>query len=105
MKIYIAGPITGKLEYRKKFMAAERRLRRKGHIVVNPATLPDGLGEARRYMKICFAMLDCCDAVYFLQGWEESVGAKEEWEYAKVKGKMLFYELSYVATECSKKRR
>ena len=43
MKIYIAGKITGDREYREKFREAAKALERLGHVVLNPAILPDGL--------------------------------------------------------------
>lgn len=90
MKIYIAGPITGHLNYRSKFKKAENELIKKGHTVLNPAYLPDGLKD---YIKICKAMIDQSDALYMLEGHEDSVGAKEELEYAHTtKKKVLFDE-------------
>lgn len=87
MKIYIAGPITGHLDYRKKFKKAENELIKKGHTILNPAYLPDGLKD---YMKICKAMIDQSDAIYMLKGHEDSVGATEELEYAKECNKKAF---------------
>ena len=49
MKIYIAGPITGVVDYREKFAVAERELAKRGHVVLNPAALPEGLGDHRVY--------------------------------------------------------
>ena len=42
MKIYIAGKITGKEDYKTDFKAAEERLTKQGHAVLNPAVLPEG---------------------------------------------------------------
>ncbi len=89
MKIYIAGPITGHLNYKTHFATAERSLRRKGHITINPSFLPDGLKD---YMPICKAMIDQADAIYMLIGWEGSAGAKEEQIYARIKNKIIFYQ-------------
>lgn len=90
MKIYIAGPITGTFDYRKKFAKAERKLTAMGHIVLNPSFLPGGLDD---YMPICKAMLDQSDAVYFLCKSNASIGAKEEYSYArKLSIKILFEE-------------
>ena len=80
MKIYIAGPITGVPDYKQHFAAAEKRLRDAGHITMNPAVLPEGFTHAE-YMHICYAMIDVCEAVYMLEGWRESKGAR--WEHAK----------------------
>lgn len=89
MKIYIAGPITGKMNYRKDFAKAERELIKKGHIIINPSHLPDGLKD---YMKICKAMLDQADAIYLLNNWENSIGATEEYDYARRHNKKIFFE-------------
>ena len=88
MRIYVTGPITGKYDYRRKFNKAEQVLHQMGHIVINPSFLPSGLDD---YMPICFAMIDQCDAVYFLPDWIKSKGANEEWEYAFDKSKMLIF--------------
>jgi hypothetical protein len=90
MKIYIAGPITGKIDYKQKFMAAEARVKEMGHIAINPAFLPEGLNH---YMDICKAMLDQADAIMLLGGWEDSKGSLEELEHAKVMGKAIYTEL------------
>ena len=41
VKIYIAGKITGDRKYRAKFREAAKTLEALGHVVLNPATLPD----------------------------------------------------------------
>ena len=41
VKIYIAGNITGDRKYRAKFREAAKTLEALGHVVLNPATLPD----------------------------------------------------------------
>lgn len=89
MKIYIAGPITGIFDYKKQFKKRERKLKNMGHIVLNPSFLPDGLNN---YMPICKAMIDQADAVYFMTGWKNSIGAKEEHHYAVANCKKRIYE-------------
>lgn len=91
MRIYIAGPITGKYDYRKKFKEAEQELQQAGHIVINPSYLPAGLND---YMPICFAMIDQSEGVYFLEGWSDSIGANQEWSYSISQGKEIFFEKS-----------
>ena len=56
MKIYIAGKIAGDRRYRAKFREAAKTLEAAGHVVLNPATLPDGLTDGD-YMRIALAML------------------------------------------------
>lgn len=89
MIVYIAGPITGKLNYRKKFKEVEKMLQEMGHIVINPSNLPNGLAF---YMSICKAMIDQADALYFMDGWQYSEGSLIEESYARKKKKKLYYE-------------
>lgn len=89
MIIYIAGPITGKYDYKRQFKKQEKKLHTKGHIVINPSHLPAGLKD---YMPTCKAMIDQAEAVLFIHGWKESIGAKEEHSYAINRGKVLIFE-------------
>ena len=77
MKIYIAGKITGDSNYQQKFMNARQDLEKRGHIVISPAVLPEGM-TPKDYMKICFAMIDVADAVAFLPDWKDSAGARQQ---------------------------
>lgn len=65
-------------------------MKKDGHVVLNPATLPKGL-EYEQYMSICFAMIDESDAIYLLDNYEDSPGALRELERAKGKGKEVLY--------------
>ena len=82
MKVYIAGKITGNGRYREEFAAAERKVRARGHIPLNPAALPEGM-EPADYMRICMAMLDSADAIAIMENWTESTGARIEFAYAQ----------------------
>lgn len=87
--IYIAGKITGCEDYVQLFDDAHGKLHIKGHIVLNPCILPDNLKSHKDYMTICKAMIEVADAVYFLENWTDSKGAKEEYEFATEKGKEI----------------
>ena len=91
MKIYIAGKITGEPNYKEKFDIAATSLELQGHIVLNPAELPEGMLPAD-YMRICFAMIDTADAIYLLKGWYSSSGASIERNYAMYIGKSILTE-------------
>lgn len=90
MRVYLAGPITGKRGYKSAFDREEYNQQLKGNVVLNPAVLPKGLDEDR-YLPICLAMIDACDAVQFLPGWEKSAGARVEEAYAIRQGKIRIY--------------
>jgi len=82
MKIYIAGKITGDPEYRKKFACAARQCEEFGHIALNPAELPEGMAAAD-YMRICFAMLDVADEMWYLADAADSPGAFLKVQYCR----------------------
>lgn len=96
MLYYIAGPMSGLPGYnRRAFDAAERMLRRDGHLVLNPAVLPTDL-PYKTYLPICLTMLQQCDVVLLLHGWELSRGARLEAEFAKTQGKILIEKEDYL---------
>lgn len=97
MKIYIAGPMTGIPKFnRPAFHFEAMRLSSEGHVVLNPATLPDGLSQPE-YMDICLAMLRCADAIHMLHGWKESEGAVAEHAMAKKLGIKISYQFEGAA--------
>ena len=91
IEIYIAGKITGLKDYKEHFNNAEENLKQAGHICMNPSILPEGFPWGI-YIPICYAMIDACDSIYLLKNWVDSKGAKLEYEYAKSKNKVIFYE-------------
>ena len=94
MRIYISGAMAKRPEtYKEEFAKAEKEITDKGYIVINPAWLPKGL-DRNRYMPICMAMLDAADAIYMMDGWEDSKGARLEKAYAEYQDKLVLYERS-----------
>ena len=95
MRVYISGPITGVPDYMEKFEAAEKELIEKGFTVVNPAKINYGMPEDmtyEEYMEIDIRLIDLCDAIYMIRGWEMSRGANREYGYALGKGKTITYQ-------------
>ena len=95
MKIYISGKMGDIPEnrIRHRFKEVADYLRQEGHVPVNPAVMLDNPGlEYEDYMSIDFSMLHVCDAIYMLEGWEESEGAKRELTYAINTGKKIIME-------------
>ena len=94
MRVYISGAITGTDDYMERFAKAEKELTEQGYSVVNPAKVNAQLPEDttyEEYMKMCFCMLDMCDSIYLLKGFEKSCGANRELGYAMAKKKAVFY--------------
>lgn len=113
MKVYIAGPIAGYAYGNKPaFEKAAAHLRSIGHYPVNPHdVLPvehdgdcppgpsggeEGDGQVRHnapcYMRTDMLALLRCDAIFMLNGWERSSGARTEFECARAAGLYLMYQ-------------
>lgn len=85
IRIYISGAISGTSDYQERFADAERKLQQQGYDVVNPARVNDMLPKTfthDEYMKISFSMLELCQGIYMIPGWENSKGANMEKNYA-----------------------
>lgn len=87
-KVYIAGKMTGLEveEIMRRFNSAEKFLIDKGYAVMNPAVLwnlgdPSGFNNDE-YLEINFAMIDLCDVLVVLPGFEGSYGTTKEIEHA-----------------------
>ena len=105
-KVYIAGPMRGIPEFnREEFAKAERMLKWTGKEVVNPWQLDvdDGMDMSspsgdtsdiegfndesmkdiiRKYVELLIS----CDAIFMLNGWEDSKGASAEYAVAQWMG-------------------
>jgi hypothetical protein len=93
MKIFISGPMSGYKNFnREAFYEAEKLLKEAGFDVFNPAWMDvgrevDGIFSSdfssRELLSIDICALGHCDAIYQLDGWFLSSGAKLEWDFAK----------------------
>lgn len=96
MKIYISIPITGQdiEQVEARLIFAKAVLERKGHTPVSPLDVSDNpdASYAEHMGRDISALLDC-DAVVFLDGWEESKGCALEHAAAKIYNKLITYEL------------
>jgi hypothetical protein len=93
IKVYISGPISGIADYRANFADAEQELTGLGYEVVNPVTVGDALMLRLKreptydeYMADDLEELAKCDNILLLDGWENSKGARIEWNKAKELG-------------------
>ena len=95
MKVYISGRMEGLPPERvqKHFAEAQEYLTTEGFIVMNPDCLRMCPGfDYDDYMSIDLAMLERCDAIYMLEGWEESGGARKELIFAFEHDKKIMLE-------------
>ena len=95
--VYLSGGITGKENYKEEFAIAEDFLVRKGYCVLNPARLDEVSTELsyEQYMKLCYTLIDICDVVFMISGWQKSKGANAELLYAKSLKKEIMYQDYY----------
>ena len=112
-RLYLAGPVYGKPDSnREAFHAAEVLWQGMQYEVVNPLYVPPDEHEgpcSRRtydggqsdggpnhdascYMRTDLYALMTCQAVYMLDGWENSRGARTEWAVATALGLTITYE-------------
>lgn len=101
MKVYISGPITDTNDYMERFAKAQEYLESKGFSVVNPALVNSNLPDDttyEEYMKMSFTMLDMCDHIYMLRGYETSKGALKELARARIKAKARPIRILYQDT-------
>lgn len=105
MRIYIAGPMTGYPEFNQAaFATAEMFLTEGGERPINPAEL-HGLDlenmtgeeilsevEFKQIVKTDLDALQTCDAIFMLEGWERSLGARAEHAVASWLGLDIRYQ-------------
>ena len=96
-RIYISGAISGTPDAETRFGDAEEYL----HFTYPEAELinPERVGREAaytspnlkhaEYMKISKTLLDLCDAIFMIPGWQQSKGAQWENGYAQGKGKEI----------------
>ena len=91
-KYYLSGPMTGLPNYnRPAFNRMAKLLRSKGFKVENPAENPEQ-ESWEEHMDVAIAQLKTCNSIIMLQGWENSKGAKIEFETARKLGMLIICE-------------
>ena len=107
MQIYVAGPYTadtdeGILENIAKAEEIGQALLVKGYLPIIPHKITsfwDRKGPTKGWDhqtwidRWCRPLLDRCDAVFMVPGWETSPGATIEYHHATEKGKPVYFSL------------
>ena len=105
MRVYLSGPMTSDPDYMSKFAEADQFLRNKGYHVANPAELYKSLPDNVTYEELLtldLQILDMCDSLIQLPGWEKSPGANREYGYALAQDKLIIDYLLMKKTEGAK---
>ena len=94
MKVYIAGPISGREEMAFiEFEKAELKLKSQGYEVVNPMKLPHDHNKTWiSYMRVCLRELLDCEIIYMLRDYRNSPGASIELNLAIDLGIAVHYQ-------------
>lgn len=94
MRVYISGKITGIEDTAHQlFEAAEIELQKQGFKTVNPLKLNHVHDKSwESYMKEDVKALCDCDAIYLLDNWKDSKGAKIERKIAEYLGLIVLTE-------------
>lgn len=107
VKVYLSGPMSGlREENYPAFDAVADRLKAAGFRVVNPAHLGRQMRAKMRetptwdhYMRMSIVGMMVADVVLFLDGWENSKGAKIERELAMRLDMPLYYDFDEVVAD------
>lgn len=103
--VYLAGPIMSVPDYKERFLAAAEELQRDSKwIPVYTAWMPEGWPE-NVYMPVCMALLNECEAICLLPGWENSKGALLEKRYAEYQHKRIFTLAEWERTQAEIRER
>lgn len=95
MRVYISGPITGTEDYIERFAKAKAALQADGNSVINPAALGEVLpadATHAEYMELCLPLVKMADAIFMMNGYEKSKGARMELECAIANKKTVRFE-------------
>jgi len=94
MRIYIAGKVTNNENFIEDFQRKAHELKKDGFEVINPIVEQYiGVLTYNEWIEHGIWLLDKCDAIYMMDGWKESRGAKIEYTYACGKGLMVLGEI------------
>src|SRR6185312_73192 len=92
VNVYLAGPISGKPNYREIFAEAADKLRRDCHCVFNPAAANLEDWPLRKIMAYELTWLcEYADAIAILPGWKKSKGTKAELAVAYALGIQIIW--------------
>lgn len=105
MLVYISGKITNNENYKNDFLKAEQWLKLNDYKALNPSKLIDIFPslEYAQLMAIDYKLIELCDAIFMLDGWQKSKGACAELSYAKSLGKKVLYQDYFKDFKKSKK--
>lgn len=101
MRIYISGPITNTKDFKERFQKAVKFLISEypNATIINPSAMESIFITKQKisheeYMELSFKLMNKCDCIYLLKGWQASTGCNQEYGYAMAKNMIRLYEKS-----------
>lgn len=87
-KVYLSGRMSGleEEEFKAIFKKAEMELIERGYEVINPCEIDYAVEGYAGQLLSALGELAKCDAIYMLNNWKESNGARCEYWFAKGMG-------------------
>lgn len=83
MRLYVAGPVTGRINYNQdSFEIAKKQLEKSGHEVIIPHDYIEKDMDWTTAMRVSITLLLRCEGVALLPDWKTSKGAAIEWGVA-----------------------
>lgn len=93
MLIYISGPVSGISNYKENFLKVKKLLESKGFKTLSILDVPclgDGCFTWSDCMKVAITLLEKCDKIYLMDGWQQSSGARIEKIWAERTNKGIY---------------
>jgi len=91
MKVYISGPMIGR-DYKNRFAMAEMELVQGGNVAVNPARIATPHMTNEQYKEATQDLLDECDVILMLNGWQNIVECNVEMARAMENKMIIAFE-------------
>ena len=83
MRLYVAGPVTGRKNFNQGvFEEAKKQLEKAGHEVIIPHDYVEKDMDWATAMRVSLTLLLRCEGVALLPDWQTSKGASIEWGVA-----------------------
>ena len=90
-KVYISGPMVGK-DYKNRFAMAEVALEQGGNVAINPARIATPHMTHGQYKEATQDLLDECDAILMLSGWQNIMECNVEFARAMENKMIITFE-------------
>ena len=95
--VYLSGNIISNGFCKEQFERAENFLLDRGYITLNPFDISQSMEDLNyeQVIQVHYRLIDICDVIFMISGWQNSKSANAELSYAKSLGKKVMYQDYY----------